>query len=130
MAAFLLRNRKSVSILDSFWKSIDLPTVTCNRSIMASRARLEKAVEEIQRNPFFDKYAQKIAKLQETSPEEFLKRIDEKEQKEKKGILMYLTLKFFSLFFTFLKYLPITNIFFFHPFTFSYPLSEATLTHS
>ena len=106
MAAFLLRNRKSVSILDSFWKSIDLPTVTCNRSIMASRARLEKAVEEIQRNPFFDKYAQKIAKLQETSPEEFLKRIDEKEQKEKKGILMDLTLKIF------LKYLSLIFSFF------------------
>lgn len=53
------------------------------RSIMTSEQRLEKAVEELKTNPYFDKYAEKIARLQETSPEEFLRRVTEKEQKLK-----------------------------------------------
>lgn len=54
---------------------------------MTTRPRLEKVIEDLQKNPFFDKYAQKIAKLQQTSPEEFLDRISEKERKiqEEKG---------------------------------------------
>ena len=57
------------------------------RSIMTTRPRLEKVIEDLQKNPFFDKYAQKIAKLQQTSPEEFLNRISENERKiqEEKG---------------------------------------------
>lgn len=51
---------------------------------MTSRVNLEKALESLQKNPYFDKYAQKIAKMQETSPEEFLQRIEQKEMKAEK----------------------------------------------
>merc|ERR1719244_318729 len=39
----------------------------------------KEQIEELQKNPYFDKYAEKIAKLQKTSPEEFLTRLAEKE---------------------------------------------------
>ncbi|XP_046595543.1 methionine--tRNA ligase, mitochondrial [Neodiprion lecontei] len=51
------------------------------RSIMTSERKLEKALDELKTNPYFEKYAEKISKLQETSPEEFLKKIAEKEKK-------------------------------------------------
>jgi len=43
----------------------------------------EEQVEELKKNPFFDKYADKIAKLQKTSPEEFLNRLSAHEEKKK-----------------------------------------------
>lgn len=57
------------------------------RFIMTSRARVQKALEDVQKNPYFNKYAEKIAKLQKTSPEEFLRRVGNEETKlrEKKG---------------------------------------------
>lgn len=39
----------------------------------------KEQIEELQKNPYFDKYAEKIAKLQKTSPEEFLTRLADKE---------------------------------------------------
>lgn len=55
---------------------------------MTSRARLEKVLEELQRNPYYDKYVEKISRLQQTSPEEFLQRVEQQEKKtrEKQGI--------------------------------------------
>lgn len=54
---------------------------------MTSRARLEKVFEELQRNPYYDKYAEKIARLQQTSPEEFLQRVEQQENvREEQGI--------------------------------------------
>ncbi|XP_045460831.1 ATP synthase mitochondrial F1 complex assembly factor 1 [Harmonia axyridis] len=55
-----------------------------NKTIMTTATRTKKAVEELEQNPFFDKYAEKIAKLQQTSPEEFLKRVETKEQTQNK----------------------------------------------
>jgi len=43
----------------------------------------EEQVEELKKNPFYDKYADKIAKLQNTSPEEFLNRLSAHEEKKK-----------------------------------------------
>ncbi|XP_076758446.1 methionyl-tRNA synthetase, mitochondrial [Xylocopa sonorina] len=51
------------------------------RFIMTTRTKLEKVLENLEKNPFFDKYANKIAKLQQTSPEEFLQRIESQEKK-------------------------------------------------
>lgn len=42
----------------------------------------KEQIEELQKNPYFDKYADKIANLQKTSPEEFLNRLAEKEAKK------------------------------------------------
>lgn len=54
---------------------------------MSAQLRAEQAIEEMKKkNPFFDKYAQKIGELQKTSPEEFLNRLEtvEKEKAPKK----------------------------------------------
>lgn len=42
----------------------------------------EKQVEELKKNPYFDKYADKISKLQKTSPEEFLSRLAAHEERK------------------------------------------------
>lgn len=42
-------------------------------------------MDDLQKNPYFDKYADKIAKMQKTSPEEFLNRLAEFEKKKKKS---------------------------------------------
>lgn len=61
--------------------------------IMTSCSRFEKAFEKLQKNPYFDKYAEKIAKYQQTKPEEFLQRVENQEKKlqERKGIITYTT---------------------------------------
>ncbi len=50
---------------------------------MSAQLRAEKAMEELKnKNPYYEKYATKISTLQQSSPEEFLNRI-EKVEKEK-----------------------------------------------
>ncbi|XP_067137934.1 ATP synthase mitochondrial F1 complex assembly factor 1 isoform X2 [Centruroides vittatus] len=55
------------------------------QSLRRNRNFSEQAdeVNEIKQNPYYEKYAEKIARLQKTSPEEFLNRI-KSSQKEKK----------------------------------------------
>ncbi|XP_043275600.1 methionine--tRNA ligase, mitochondrial-like isoform X2 [Venturia canescens] len=53
------------------------------RPIMTSLPRMEKALEHLKTNPYFEKYAKNIAKLQETNPEEFLARVEQREKKAK-----------------------------------------------
>lgn len=88
MALSLLQRSKIIPIFGTVRKSREVIFSISNKKIMTSRKNLEKALENLQRNPYFDKYAQKISKLQETSPEEFLQRVEEKERKlkEEKGI--------------------------------------------
>lgn len=44
---------------------------------MSAQRRAEEALEKIkEKNPYYDKYAEKISKLQQTSPEEFLEKVD------------------------------------------------------
>ncbi|XP_061400675.1 ATP synthase mitochondrial F1 complex assembly factor 1-like [Musca vetustissima] len=44
---------------------------------MSAQRRAQEAVEKLkEKNPYFEKYADKIAKLQQTSPDEFLQRVD------------------------------------------------------
>ncbi|KAH0956332.1 hypothetical protein HN011_008442 [Eciton burchellii] len=62
--------------------------------IMTSRTRLEKVLEELQKNPYYDKYAEKIAKMQQTSPEEFLQRVDQQETKTREKKVKYITPKY------------------------------------
>lgn len=49
---------------------------------MTTSSRAEKALEDIKGNPYYEKYAAKIADLQNTSPEEFLSRVEEIEKKK------------------------------------------------
>lgn len=49
---------------------------------MSAQLRAEKALEELKnKNPYYEKYASKISTLQQSSPEEFLNRIDSVEKK-------------------------------------------------
>lgn len=49
---------------------------------MSAKLRAEEALEELKKkNPYYEKYASKIATLQQTSPEEFLNRIESVEKK-------------------------------------------------
>ncbi|KAJ8687012.1 hypothetical protein QAD02_022806 [Eretmocerus hayati] len=78
MAVFLSARAKIASRF--LEQTISISSLTSKRTIMSSPGRLEKVLENLQKNPYFDKYAQKIAKLQQTSPEEFLQRVEEKER--------------------------------------------------
>lgn len=53
------------------------------KTIMTTSVRCDKVVEELQNNPYFEKYAQKIAKLQQTSPEELTSRFEQYKNKAK-----------------------------------------------
>lgn len=51
---------------------------------MSAKLRSEQAIEELKKiNPYFEKYAGKIASLQQTSPEEFLNRLESVASKDK-----------------------------------------------
>lgn len=50
--------------------------------ISTTSMNLEKAAEELKSNPYYDKYANKIAVLQQTSPEEFLTRLKSNEERK------------------------------------------------
>lgn len=47
---------------------------------MTTPTKSEKALENLQKNPYFEKYAERIATLQKTSPQEFLRKIEEQEK--------------------------------------------------
>jgi len=53
------------------------------RGFHATLKMSEEQVEEFKKNPYYAKYADKIAKLQNTSPEEFLSRLSAHEQSKK-----------------------------------------------
>lgn len=60
----------------------NIHTQFSKRYFTMSASRLEKAIDDLEDNPYYAKYASKIATLQETSPEEFLSRVEER-QKQK-----------------------------------------------
>ena len=49
------------------------------------RSQDDEDMDKLQKNPYFDKYADKIAKLQKTSPEEFMNRLTAMEEAGKKA---------------------------------------------
>ncbi|XP_011193221.1 ATP synthase mitochondrial F1 complex assembly factor 1 [Zeugodacus cucurbitae] len=56
---------------------ISLNSIAKRTISMSAMRRAEEALDKMkEKNPYFDKYAEKIAKLQQTSPEEFLDRVD------------------------------------------------------
>ncbi|KAF2885515.1 hypothetical protein ILUMI_20665 [Ignelater luminosus] len=60
---------------------------TLRRTIMTSlelRNKAEKAAEELKGNPYYEKYSRKIAALQQTSPEEFLSRVEARKEENAK----------------------------------------------
>lgn len=70
--------RNSSRILNSTRVSLSQIKGFRTTSIMS-----EEQIEELKKNPHFAKYADKIAKLQNTSPEEFLSRLSAQEERKK-----------------------------------------------
>lgn len=63
-------------------RAIRIQCVFQRNITMSARLRAEEAIEEMKKkNPYFDKYASKIAALQQTSPDEFLNRLGSVQQK-------------------------------------------------
>ncbi|XP_047999557.1 ATP synthase mitochondrial F1 complex assembly factor 1 [Leguminivora glycinivorella] len=54
------------------------------RSVATSSIRMEKAMEKLQTNPYYEKYADRIARLQKTDPKEFLDRVSRTVSPERK----------------------------------------------
>ncbi|XP_022206362.2 ATP synthase mitochondrial F1 complex assembly factor 1 [Nilaparvata lugens] len=50
---------------------------------MSTNFNYKQAVEELKTNPYFDKYSKKIAALQQTSPEDFLSRLETVDKSKK-----------------------------------------------
>ncbi|KAL6445497.1 hypothetical protein ACFW04_000815 [Cataglyphis niger] len=86
MASVLLRNLMYVRFGRRLRNNRITARTSDERYIMTSRARLDKVLEELQKNPYYDKYAGKIAKLQQTSPEEFLQRVEQQEKARDKKV--------------------------------------------
>lgn len=76
---------KSVSLyVRSFSRSKIYSSLSIRHFAMSGQ-RLEKAIDDLKENPYYAKYASKIATLQETSPEEFLSRVEERKQHKQKS---------------------------------------------
>jgi len=61
--------------------------VSILRTIMTTpsvREKAESAAEELKNNPYYEKYSHKIATLQQTSPEEFLSRVEARQNEKSK----------------------------------------------
>lgn len=80
---------------------------------MTTSCKKEKAMENLVKNPYYEKYADRIAALQKTSPEEFLNRIEEQEkskEREKKTKFASVDTRLgkFFIFFILINYIIIT----------------------
>lgn len=69
--------RRSLTTL----RAIRIQSVFCRNITMSARLRAEEAIEEMKKkNPYYEKYASKLAALQQSSPEEFLGRLESVEK--------------------------------------------------
>lgn len=78
----------AVTLLSKYtFQKVFISLVRCHqqRLIRMSVSRLQKEVDELKTNPYYEKYAEKIATLQKTSPEEFLSRIEQQKEKSAKS---------------------------------------------
>lgn len=55
------------------------------RTFSLTITNMDKAIENLKTNPYFDKYASRIADLQKTSPEEFLQRVEQQQKAKEEG---------------------------------------------
>jgi len=69
--------RKSVKL-----NSITRLSINKFRGFHTTNIMSEEQIEELKKNPYYAKYADKIAKLQNTSPEEFLSRLSAHEERK------------------------------------------------
>lgn len=75
----ILRSRKALGLCSGINPNLPLSL----RCVSITKMNLEKVVEELQKNPYYDKYSKKIADLQKTAPSEFTARLVEHEVSKK-----------------------------------------------
>ncbi|XP_013190390.2 ATP synthase mitochondrial F1 complex assembly factor 1 [Amyelois transitella] len=56
------------------------------RNFSITMSNMEKVMEDLQKNPYFEKYADRISALQKTSPEEFMQRIEQQQKAKKEEV--------------------------------------------
>lgn len=72
--------RQSLNIL----RIVRIQSVFHRNIMMSAKLRAEEAIEELKKtNPYYEKYASKIATLQQTSPEDFMNRVESVEKNTK-----------------------------------------------
>lgn len=84
--AFSLRGfwRLPVSILGQHYHQHHQYISAVRYIKMSAQQRAKEVLDEMkEKNPYYDKYAEKIAKLQNSSPQEFLQRMDKVDSKNK-----------------------------------------------
>jgi len=74
----LIRSSRKIVVSKS-----SLPTT---RTFWTSSIMSKEQMDELQKNPYYEKYAEKIAKMQKTSPEEFLCRLAAQEEVKKNAL--------------------------------------------
>lgn len=84
------------------FRIVNYVTITHSlRSFMTTSTNMEKALENLKTNPYYEKYAARIADLQKTSPEEFMQRVEvqqkSKEEEKKKKFASVDTRQFSSV---------------------------------
>ncbi|KAH9637110.1 hypothetical protein HF086_013926 [Spodoptera exigua] len=90
-------------VLTALTRSIGRPYyVTISlRCLKTSSPKMDKALENLKTNPYYEKYAARIADLQKTSPEEFMQRVElqqqSKEEEKKKKFASVDTRQFSSV---------------------------------
>ncbi|XP_015182314.1 PREDICTED: ATP synthase mitochondrial F1 complex assembly factor 1 [Polistes dominula] len=72
------------SSLFRYSRYITANKVSLSLTFMASRTKTDRVLENLKSNPYFDKYAKKIAELQLINPELLEERIEKQEQKMQK----------------------------------------------
>jgi len=60
--------------------------LSTRKNIMTTPRKMQEVIDDLKGNPYYDKYAQKIAKIQNTSPEEFKSRVEGLAEKKTKKI--------------------------------------------
>lgn len=75
----ILRSRQVIGLYSGNNPNLPLSL----RCVSITKMNLEKVVEELENNPYYDKYAKKIAELQKTAPSEFTARLVEHEERKK-----------------------------------------------
>lgn len=71
--------------------------VSLSFRITMSRTKTDQVLEGLKNNPYFDKYAKKIAELQQINPDLLKERIEEQEKKVQKKKGMRLLLRSFPI---------------------------------
>lgn len=73
--------------MKGFLKPLSQINYIASRGITLTAPKMEKILEDLEKNPYYEKYSARIAALQKTSPEEFLQRVEQQQsakEKEKK----------------------------------------------